>query len=109
MIYLTQLIFIDFKFAEEFLAFENFAIPLMYKYKGKIIYRIRPSSDNFIYLDTEETPYEVHFISFPNEEFFTAFMKDDSRLKLFHLKEKSVKVSILIKGENSIRMLACMK
>jgi hypothetical protein len=48
MIYITQLIFVKEGKEEIFLEFENYAIPLMEKYNGKIIYRLRPSKENFI-------------------------------------------------------------
>lgn len=98
MIYLTQLIFI--KQGEEltFHEFEDFAIPLMKKYNGRIVHRIRPKAEDFID-NNKETPYEVHFISFDSETDFQAFMKDESRKAFIHLKEASVKSTILIKGE----------
>lgn len=98
MIYITQLIFIKEGKEELFLEFESHAIPLMEKYNGKMIYRLRPSKEDFIEND-KEAPYEIHFISFDSENDFQDFMKDDARLDFIHLKEESVKSMLLVKGE----------
>jgi hypothetical protein len=42
MIYLTQLIFVKEGKENVFHEFEDFAIPLMEKYNGRIIHRLRP-------------------------------------------------------------------
>ena len=98
MIYITQLIFVQEGKEEKFLEFESHAIPLMEKYNGRIIYRLRPSTESFVN-PVEELPYEIHFISFDSEQDLAEFMKDDSRLKFVHLKNESVKSMLLVKGE----------
>jgi antibiotic biosynthesis monooxygenase (ABM) superfamily enzyme len=98
MIYITQLIFVKEGKEAIFLEFEKFAIPLMEQYEGKMLYRLRPTKENFIG-EQEELPYEIHFISFETEQNLKAFMKDDSRLEFIHLKNESVSTSIIIKGE----------
>lgn len=98
MIYLTQLIFVKEGKEELFLKFEEFAIPLMKKYNGRIIYRLRPNKENFI-SESKELPYEIHFMSFDSEEDLKEFISDDSRSAFLHLKEESVKSTFLIKGE----------
>ena len=70
----------------------------MEKYNGKMIYRLRPSKDDFIE-NNKETPYEIHLISFDSEEDLTKFIKDDSRLKFIHLKNDSIKSTLIVKGE----------
>ncbi|MEQ9405006.1 MAG: DUF1330 domain-containing protein [Cyclobacteriaceae bacterium] len=97
MIYITQLIFVKKGKEEIFLNFEEFAIPLMQKYNGRIIYRVRPVEENFVG-EHEELPYEIHIISFDSEQDLTAFMKDDSRLEFIHLKNDSVTSTLLLKG-----------
>ena len=99
MIYITQLIFVKKGKEETFLEFENFAIPLLEKFNGKIIYRIRPGKANFVDNTDAETPYEIHFISFQNEVDLNNFLSNNERLKFIHLKEESVKSMLLIKGE----------
>lgn len=98
MIYITQLIFVQEGKEEKFLEFESHAIPLMEKYNGRIIYRLRPTTENFVN-PVEELPYEIHFISFDSEQDLAEFMKDDSRLRFIHLKNESVKSMLLVKGE----------
>ncbi|WP_149274365.1 DUF1330 domain-containing protein [Pareuzebyella sediminis] len=98
MIYITQLIFVKEGKEEKSLEFERHAIPLMEKYNGKLIYRLRPSKNDFIDND-KEIPYEIHFISFESEQDLTEFMKDDSRLGFIHLKDESIKSILLVKGE----------
>ena len=98
MIYITQLIFVKEGKEDKFLEFESHAIPLMERYNGKIIYRLRPSKDNFIDND-KEIPYEIHFISFDSEQDLIEFMKDNSRLNFINLKNESVKSTLLVKGK----------
>ncbi len=97
MVYLTQLIFIKEGKEAAFQQFEAFAIPLMEKYNGRLMYRLRPEQKSFIAGD-EQRPYEIHFVSFASEEDFENFMKDDSRSAFIHLKEESVKSVLLVKG-----------
>lgn len=98
MIYLTQLIFVHAGKEELFHQFEDLAIPLMEKYKGRVIYRIRPDNKCAIAAE-EELPYEIHFISFESEHDLNKFMQDDERMKFIHLKNESVKSTLLIKGQ----------
>ena len=98
MLYITQIIYINEGKESVFERFENVAIPLMKKYNGKIIHRIRPSKGDFIDNDSSETPYEIHIMSFDSEIDLNNFLKDDERKKLKHLKDDSVKSTFLIKG-----------
>lgn len=99
MIYLTKLIFVKAGKESIFQEFEDFAIPLMEKYRGRILYRLRPNEKDFITSAEKELPYEIHFISFDSEEDLSAFLRDDSRLQFMHLKEESVSSTLLVKGE----------
>lgn len=98
MIYITQLIYLKEGQEESFFEFEDFAIPLMEKYTGRIIHRIRPNQENFISKSQENLPFEIHIISFETEKDFEAFMNDNTRLDFIHLKEQSVESTLLIKG-----------
>lgn len=98
MIYLTQLIFVKKGKEELFHQFEDVVLPLLQKYNGKILYRLRPDREAFISAE-EEKPYEIHLVTFPSEDDFVKFMRDDSRKKFLHLKEESVRAILLIKGE----------
>lgn len=98
MIYITQLIYLKEGEEESFFEFEDFAIPLMEKYTGKIIHRIRPNQENFVSASQEKLPFEIHIISFETEKDLGDFMNDKTRLDFIHLKEQSVKSMLLIKG-----------
>jgi uncharacterized protein (DUF1330 family) len=98
MIYITQLIYIKEGKEEIFHAFENIAIPTISKYNGRLTLRIRPD-DNAIIENNIEKPYEIHLVEFDSEEDFENFKKDEERKKFLHLKEKSIKSSILIQGK----------
>jgi uncharacterized protein (DUF1330 family) len=97
MIYITQLIYIiegQEKFFDEF---ECIAIPTILKYNGRLLLRVRPIENNYIESHIEK-PYEIHFVEFETQLDFENFMKDEERKKFLHLKEQSIKTSILIKG-----------
>ncbi|GAA4450868.1 hypothetical protein GCM10023189_12160 [Nibrella saemangeumensis] len=97
MIYFTQLIYIKEGQEEVFHQFENIAIPLIEKYNGQLLLRIRPTDDSFIEQQITK-PYEIHLVAFDNEQDFVAFSQDESRRQFLHLKEQAVKESILIQG-----------
>jgi len=99
MIYITQLIYIKEGQEDIFNEFESHAIPIISNYNGELTLRIRPEADAFIEIGSIERPYEIHLVSFKTEADFSAFLKDEERNKFLHLKEQSIKVSILIKGE----------
>lgn len=98
MIYLTILLFIKEGQEEVFNQYENEMLPLMKGYNGKIIYRIRPEKESYIYSE-EEKPYEIHFVSFESEADFQNYLKDKRRSQFLHLKEESIKSTMLVKGE----------
>lgn len=94
---ITQLIYVKSEFKNVFDDFESAAIPLISKYNGKMLLRTRPTAESFIENSIEQ-PYEIHLIEFESEIDFENFMKDETRKKFLHLKEKSIRSSILIKG-----------
>ncbi len=97
MIYLTQLIFIQEGQEDVFHQFEAVAIPLIEKYNGQLLLRIRPTDDTYIE-GSMDKPYEIHFVCFDTEQDLEAFQQDESRRRFLHLKEQSVKTTILIQG-----------
>ncbi len=98
MIYITQLIFVKEGKEAIFHEFEDNVIPLIEKFNGKLLYRVRP--DNSAYIMAEgEKPYEIHFVTFESENDLQAYMKDDGRLKFIHLKNDSVQSMLLVKGD----------
>ncbi len=97
MIYITQLIYLIPGQEVVFNQFESIAIPIIARYNGKLLLRVRPDSAAFIERAMDE-PYEIHLVSFEAESDFLAFMKDEERKNFLHLKEQSIKSSILFKG-----------
>ncbi|MDB4297677.1 hypothetical protein N9901_02865 [Flavobacteriaceae bacterium] len=97
MIYITQLIYVIKGQETVFHEFEDIAIPTILKYNGRLTLRIRPNKESFIESNIEE-PYEVHLVEFNTQEDFDAFKNDEERKKFLHLKQQSIKSSILIQG-----------
>lgn len=98
MLYITQLIYIKDGQEEIFNQFEAIALPLISKYNGRLLLRIRPNGDAFIEHHIEK-PYEIHLVEFHTEYDLLNFMKDEERKKILHLKEQSIKAVLLVKGE----------
>lgn len=98
MIYITQLIYINEGQEHVFDQFENIALPAIAKYNGRLLLRIRPTESSFIEYSIDK-PYEVHLVEFDNDQDFENFKQDEERKKFLHLKEQSVKMSILIHGK----------
>ncbi len=97
MIYITQLIYIKQGQEEVFHEFESIAIPLISKYNGRLLFRLRPSADAVIAAGME-SPYEVHLVEFESEVDFQNFMKDEERKRFLHLKEQAIESSVLYLG-----------
>jgi len=98
MIYLTQLIYIHPGMEEVFDAFESVAIPIIAKYRGRMLLRVRPTDAQIIEKDMD-APYEIHLAAFPTETDFHDFLADETRKAFLHLKEQSIKSVQLIKGQ----------
>lgn len=97
MLYITQLIYIKPGQEKVFDEFEAVAIPLIARYKGQLLFRVRP--DASAYIEGEgNPPYEIHLVSFSGESDFLAFGKDPERASFLHLKEASVERIVLIRG-----------
>ncbi len=97
MIYITQLIYIIAGQENTFNEFEDIAIPIISKYNGRLLLRVRPDEKSFIEHHMDK-PYEIHFVEFDAEQDFENFKQDDERKRFLHLKEQSIKASILIQG-----------
>ena len=98
MIYITQLIYIREGQQEIFDQFEAVAIPIIARYKGRLLFRVRPAAEAYIKSDIEK-PFEIHLVEFQSEEDFRSFMKDEERKNFLHLKEQSISSVLLYKGE----------
>ncbi|MGZ3836704.1 MAG: hypothetical protein ACXVB0_24525 [Mucilaginibacter sp.] len=97
MIYITQLIYIKLAQQHIFHQFEEIAIPIIAKYNGQLLFRIRPGEAAFIETNIDR-PYEIHLVEFATEADFENFMHDEERKQFLHLKEQSIEAVTLIKG-----------
>ena len=98
MIYITQLIYIKEDQEKVFDEFERTAIPIISRYNGKMMLRVRPDKNSVIEASIDR-PYEIHVVSFETESDFKKFMADEERKRYLHLKDQSVKSVLLFKGE----------
>lgn len=97
MIYITQLIYLKEGAADTFFEFENLAIPIIGRYNGELLMRIRPEAKNWIE-GSMPLPFEVHLVSFASLADFESFKLDEERKTFLHLKEQSIQSSLLIQG-----------
>src|SRR5690554_1633178 len=97
MIYITQLVYVIPGQERIFDDFESVAIPIISKYNGQLLLRVRPEENAFIDHSIER-PYEIHLVEFKTEQDFNDFMKDEERNKFLHLKVQSIKASVLYRG-----------
>lgn len=97
MIYITQLIHIVPGQEKVFDQFENVAIPIIAKYRGKLLLRVRPNQGAFIEHHMDK-PYEIHLVEFDSAQDFEDYKGDGDRKKFLHLKEASIKASMMIQG-----------
>jgi uncharacterized protein (DUF1330 family) len=98
MLFITQLIYILEGQESVFNQFEAIAIPMISKYNGRLLLRVRPGEDAYIE-SSIENPYEIHLVEFEADNDFANFMKDEERKRFLHLKEQSIRSVLLIKGE----------
>jgi hypothetical protein len=97
MVYITQLIYLIAGQEVVFDQFEDIAIPLISKYNGRLLLRVRLNDNAFIEHHIDK-PYEIHLVEFDTELDFENFKQDEERKKFLHLKEQSIRTSILIQG-----------
>jgi hypothetical protein len=97
MIYITQHIYIIPGQEEIFNRFEEIAIPIISKYNGRLLLRVRPDDSSYI-TQVIDKPYEIHLVVFDSELDFEQFINDEDRKRFLHLKAQSIKASILILG-----------
>lgn len=97
MIYITQIIYIVEGKEDVFDEFEAVAIPIISKYNGQLLLRIRPDVNSFVETNIEK-PYEIHLVEFTSERDFEDFKQDETRKRFLHLKDQSIRSSFLIRG-----------
>lgn len=97
MFYFTQLIYLKPGAERVFEEFEAVALPLLEKYNGQLLLRVR-TTENSKVAGTMEVPYEIHVGTFGTEEDFDRFLQDETRSQFIHLKDQSIRSVLLLKG-----------
>ncbi|HEX3007868.1 MAG TPA: hypothetical protein VHO90_09670 [Bacteroidales bacterium] len=97
MILIIQLIYIVEGQENVFDEFESIAIPVILKYNGRLLLRVRPAESAYIESHIDK-PFEIHLVEFASQQDFDNFKQDEERKKFLHLKAQSIKSSILIQG-----------
>src|SRR4051812_34447732 len=97
MIYLTQLVYVHPGKESEFEQFENAVLPLLARHGGELLLRLRPEAASFV-AGSSERPYEVHLVGFQTEDGLAGFSKDPDRKQFMHLKDESVRSSLVVVG-----------
>jgi len=97
MLFYTQLIFVKEGKEAVFHAFEDYVLPLLGRYNGKLLYRLRPGNGDVV-TTSIDYPYEVHLISFGSKADFEAYARDEERTKYLAMKNESVEKVVLIEG-----------
>ena len=97
MIYITQLIYLKEGQENTFHQFEDIALPIISKYNGRLLLRIRPTPSEVIE-NNIEAPYEIHLVEFQADSDLENFSLDKERRSFLHLKEQSIRSVMLIKG-----------
>jgi uncharacterized protein (DUF1330 family) len=100
MVLITQLVYVHPGQEYVFDEFEAVAIPLIAKHDGELLLRLRPTAENVLG-GSMDLPYEIHLVRFPSDEAFTRFAADGERQRFLHLKEASVRSSLVIRGEST--------
>lgn len=72
-------------------------MPLISKYRGELLLRVRPNAESIISAEIE-VPYEIHVVRFQSEGDFRRFSEDEERQRVLHLKNASVRSSLLVRG-----------
>jgi uncharacterized protein (DUF1330 family) len=97
MIYITQLIYLNEGEEAAFNEFEVVAIPIISKYNGQLLLRVKPGQS--VIESLIEVPYEIHLVAFESDADFESFKQDEERKQFLHLKEKAIRSILMIKGE----------
>jgi hypothetical protein len=97
MIYVTQLIYVHPGKETEFETFESAVLPLLARYRGELLLRLRPNPASVVAC-SRESPYEVHLVSFETEDDLERYSRDDQRQRFLHLKNESVRSALVVRG-----------
>ena len=97
MHYVTQLVYVRAGHEAMFAEFEDHVLPLLTKYRGELLLRLRPDRGAHI-AGSLDAPYEVHVVRFASRADLDAYAADEERRRWLHLKEQAVERTIMIEG-----------
>jgi hypothetical protein len=89
MLVVTQLLYVHDGAEPIFEQFERIVLPLLAKYRGELLLRLRPTPSTLVD-GTLALPYEVHVVQFASEADLEAYAADEVRQDALHLKEQAV-------------------
>jgi uncharacterized protein (DUF1330 family) len=100
MVVITQLVYLHPGKERAFDEFEAVAIPLIGKHGGELLLRLRPPPECVV-AGSIDPPYEIHLVRFPSDEALARFTSDPERQRLLHLKNDSVRSTLVVRGSTS--------
>lgn len=100
MLYVTQLVYVHAGREAMFHAFEEVVLPLLHKYRGELLLRLRPDASSKI-AGSDEVPYELHLVRFTTESDLEGYANDEARQRVLHLRDQSVRSTMVIMGHRS--------
>lgn len=100
MLYVTQLVYVHAGREAMFHEFEDVVLPLLQKYRGELLLRLRPDAASKI-AGAEEVPYELHLVRFTTKADLEAYASDEARQRVLHLRDQSVRSTLVIMGKPS--------
>jgi uncharacterized protein (DUF1330 family) len=98
MIVLTQLIYLHDGCEQTFQEFEAIVLPLLASHGCELMLRLRPDPASYI-AGSCERPYELHLVRFPDDDALSRYANDDARRAFLHLKEASVRSTLVVAGQ----------
>ena len=94
MIYLTQIMYVHAGREQAFEEFESVVLPLLAKYGGELVLRLRGDK----IAGSADAPHEVHIVKFDSDDDLARYSRDPERQRALTLRDESVQRSLLIKG-----------
>lgn len=94
MTYLTQIVYVHPGREQAFEDFEGVVLPLLAKYRGELVLRLRGDK----IAGTAEAPHEVHIVKFESDDDLARYSADPERQRVLPLRIEAVRSSLLIKG-----------
>lgn len=96
MVTITQFVYVKEGQELVFQEFESLVLPLLSRYNGKLLLRLRTDREQLIEGELD-APYEIHLVRFVSEADMAAYLSDPVRIQFLHLKDESVTSVITVK------------